>query len=663
VTTDQGGCSSLTEHTVTVDALPTATFSPDRLSGCSVLQVNFTNTSVDQPVTIKEFRWEVDAGVGFQVDSIQRPTDPGFSDIFTKNFTNFGSTNIDYKVRLRVITVNDCEHVSAPVTVSVFPGPRSGFISLNYSPFNSNCSPVDVNFSADATTQSQNPSDYLWTIRDGSTIIRQTSTGISPTFNHNFINTTQSIQDFSITLRASLPTGCFGDSTRTIRINPIPSSQFTIDTVEYECERMVLHMEATQKGLQQYEWTLKSNGVTLFNSVTEGDQFEHEIIRSTSIDQNITVELRTTNFANCQSSITTQSLIVPRTIVINANFTATPMVQQIPSSTIAISNNTTPGSLTYSWDFGDGTSSSSNSASFTHTYSQEGSYPILMTASSHDCIKTHVVTVQILPSPPVLEFEYDPSSGCLPLTVNFINRSKYADLATYAWEFGAGQGTSSAIDPSYTYFEPGVYTVTLSAKNSAGESAQISKQLIITVYDKPNAQFNVKPNQIQFPGGKLYTDNRSFGATSFLWNFGDGTASTEFEPIHEYVKEGLFDIELVAYNAEGCADTMKLSAGVQTIRSGQMLIPNAFSPSSIDAGSSNGKNDSFKPVLRGVTEFQMMVFNRWGQLLFETRDPEVGWNGYYQGRLCQQDVYVYKIIAKYSNGEKISKVGDIHLIR
>lgn len=663
VTTDQGGCSALTEHVVTVDALPAATFSPDRLSGCSVLQVNFTNTSVTQPELIKEFVWEVDAGSGFEIDSVQRPTDPGFSNVFTKDFTNYGSTNISYDVRLRVITMNDCEQVSVPVTIDVYPGPRSGFVSLNYSPFNSNCTPVDVNFSADATTQSQNPGDYLWTIRDGNTIIRQTSTGTSPTFNHNFVNTTQSIQDFSITLRATLLTGCFGDSTRTTRINPVPSSQFTIDTLEYECENMILRMEATQKGLQQYDWTLKSNGVTLFNSITDGDGFEYEIIRSTTVDQNITVELRTTNFANCVSQLTTRSIVVPRTVVINADFTATPMVQQIPSSTVTITNTTTPGPWTYSWDFGDGATGSSGANSFTHSYSKEGVYPIQLTVSNGDCMKTHAVTVQILPSPPILEFEYDPSSGCLPLTVNFTNRSQYADPATYAWEFGAGQGTSTAVDPSYTYFEPGVYTVTLSAKNSAGENSQITKQLIITVYDKPSAQFNVKPNQIQFPGGKLYTDNRSFGATSFLWNFGDGTASTEFEPVHEYVKEGVFDIELIAYNPEGCTDTTKLAAGVQTIRSGQMLIPNAFSPNTADAGSSNGKNDTFKPVLRGVTEFQMMVFNRWGQLLFETSDPEVGWDGYYQGRLCQQDVYVYKIIAKYSNGEKISKVGDIHLIR
>jgi gliding motility-associated-like protein len=280
-----------------------------------------------------------------------------------------------------------------------------------------------------------------------------------------------------------------------------------------------------------------------------------------------------------------------------------------------------------------------------------------------DCIETRSTTIQIGPATPVLEFDYDPASGCVPLTVNFTNRSKYADATSYAWQFGIDQGTSRATNPSYTYYQPGVYTVTLSATNEAGESVQITKQLIIEALEKPNAQFGVKPRQIQFPGGKLYTDNQSFGATSYEWNFGDGILSTDYEPEHTYTAEGVFDVTLIAFNSEGCSDTTKLEAGVHTVRSGQILIPNAFSPNLSGPGDSAGQNDVFRPILRGVTNFQMLVFNRWGQLLFETDNPDKGWDGYYQGKLCQQDVYVYKIVAKYSSGETVTRVGDIHLIR
>ncbi len=664
VTTDLGGCSSIIEHTVVVAPLPNASFTANRLSGCSVLQVNFSNTSATgQPDVINEFRWEIDDGSGFQVDSIQRPGDPGFTSSFVKDFKNVTSINKTFDVRLRAVTANGCERLTAPQTITVFPGPQSGFVSVNYSPFNNNCSPVSVNFSVDAATQAQNPSDYLWTIRDGADVIVQQSTGTTPAFTHNFVNTSQSIKDFEISLRATLPTGCFGDSVRLIRINPVPSSTFDIDTLAYECGRVVFHFAASQRGLARYEWTITSNGVTLFNSITAGDNFDYEITRSTSVDQNIQVNLQTMNFANCVSTVTNQSVIVPKTTVIIADFSVTPLTQRFPSATVSIINNTTTGSFIYAWDFGDGTSSASNSSSLSHTYSSDGIFTVNLAVSNGDCSDSHTVTINITSATPVLDFTYDPSSGCLPLKVNFTNHSQYTDPATYAWDFGDGEGISSLVNPSYTYSKAGVYSVMLRGKNSVGETAQVTKPLIITVFDKPLAQFEVKPNQVEFPGGKIYTDNRSFGATSFEWDFGDGGTSTDFEPVHEVLAEGTLDIQLIASNAEGCSDTTKLTAGVRTIRSGQILVPNAFSPNLSGPGSSGGKNDVFRPIMRGVSDYQLMVFSRWGQLLYETKDPQAGWDGYFNGRLCQQDVYVYKILATYDTGEKINKVGDIHLIR
>lgn len=664
VTTDLGSCSSLTEKEIVVDPLPTADFTVDKNSGCSLLTVNFTNNSVlSQPDAVLEYRWEIDNGSGFQVDSVQRPGDPGFSNIFTRAFANYGTTDAEYQVRLRVISVNNCERLSGVETITVFPGPVSGFVSTNYSPFNDNCSPLSVSFSVDNQTQALNPVDYMWTVSDDDGVIDETSTGTTPGFVYNFVNSTQTLKDFSVRLRASLSSGCFGDSTRVIRISPVPSADFDIDTIAYECERIVLDLNAIQKGLQQYEWTILANDVTVFSTSSSTDRFEYEIIRSVSVDQQIEVRLITTNLTNCKSDMVSKTLVVKKTDVISASFTASPLVQQFPDATITIDNTTNAGPWSYLWEFGDGTTSASNSAVNSHTYQKEGVYTINLTVSNDDCIKTASQTIQILPPVPELDFAYDPESGCTPLTVNFTNLSKYADPASFVWQFGTDEGTSNAIHPTYTYFEPGVYTVTLSAKNEVGEESQIIKQLIIEVLEKPHAEFDVKPRQIQFPGGKLYTDNRSFGATGYRWNFGDGTLSDEYEPEHIYTSEGIFDIILIATNTEGCSDTTKLEAGVRTIRSGRILVPNAFSPDLSGPGNSSGQNDVFRPVLRGVSDFHMMVFNRWGQLLFETKNPEQGWDGYFQGRLCQQDVYVYKIIAKYSDGQTVTRVGDIHLMR
>jgi len=136
--------------------------------------------------------------------------------------------------------------------------------------------------------------------------------------------------------------------------------------------------------------------------------------------------------------------------------------------------------------------------------------------------------------------------------------------------------------------------------------------------------------------------------------------------LHTYNAEGDFTIKLIAYNEYNCTDTATVDNGVHAIKGGQVLIPNAFSPN-INGSTGNspgaGKNDVFIPLMRGVTEFELLIFNRWGVLLFETRDQQFGWDGYYNGKLCPQDVYVYKLTASFSDGAKIVRTGDVNLIR
>ncbi len=663
VVTDLGSCASLIEKEVTVHPLPNAAFTADRTSGCSELIVNFTNEAINgQPDDIAQYVWEIDSGSGFQADSTQRPSDPGFGSIYTRVFVNDGNASVDYQMRLRVVTVNGCEQTTPPQTVTVYPAPKAGFVSLNYSPFNSNCSPVPVSFEVDDQTLAMNPTEFIWTISDSQGVISQESSGTDPEYGFEFVNNTEAIQDYFVTLMATLPTGCSGDSTRVIRVNPVPSSDFALDTIAVTCDRIGFRFTAAQQGLKEYDWTVTSNGVTLFSSTTIGHTFDFEVLRSSTVDQVVEVVLATENFANCSSTPTTKTAGVGVSDNINALFGVTPASQQYPSATVELVNLTNAGPWTYHWDFGDQTTSDDPNVA-SHTYASWGTYTITLTVTSANCTESHSATVEILAPLPELEFTYDPPSGCAPLTVNFTNLSQYTDPGTYVWDFGDGEPTSSAVNPMHVYYDPGVYTVTLTASNSIGQSAQIVKQFIIEVFPTPIAQFNVKPLQVPFPGGVLYTDNQSFGATSYLWDFGDGTTSMLFEPEHIYDVEGVFTITLTATNTEGCSDTRVLEAGVRTIRTGRMLVPNAFSPNLLGPGSSDGQNDVFRPILQGVTEFQMMVFNRWGQLLFETKDPMEGWDGYYQGKLCQQDVYVYKIIATYADGQQVTRVGDIHLMR
>lgn len=665
VATNTGGCSAILEQSVVVDPLPVASITPNVTSGCSTLPVEFTNHAVSgQPDQISKFIWEVDDGSGFKTDSIQRPDDPGFSDVFVRSFVNTGTVNRDYSVRLRVVTVNNCEVISPASIITVFPQPRSGFVSLNYSPFNDNCSPVSVDFKVDNQTQALNPTDYTWRINDVNGLVEEISTGTIPNFEYDFRNTSPIVKDFFVTLRATLPSTCYGDSTRTIRISPVPSSDFAIDTVTYACDKVLLNMNAVQRGLSEYTWNIFINSVLIFSSTTAGESLSYEITRSSSIDQSVTLELITKNLTNCESEVTTKTFLARRTDQMNAAFTATPSEQTLPSSTVSISNITNPGPWQYHWDFGDGATSTDAYPS-DHTYENFGVYTITLTVANNDCEQTFSQTVRINPIPPVLDFDYFPPAGCAPHTVTFINESRYADPTTYVWQFGAGEGSSRAVDPAYTYQEPGLYSVTLSATNALGDTVSVTKELIIEVMDNPVAQFAIYPTPpINVPGEVLYTDNRSQNATEYFWDFGDGYTSLEVEPKHEYTEEGTFSIKLIAKNGNGCADTTVLESGVTTVKHGQLLIPNAFIPNKHGAGSGNiMNNEVFLPLVQNVTKFQMMVFNRWGELMFESTSADVGWDGYYKGRLCAQDVYIYRITVEYENGRAITRTGDINLLR
>ena len=668
VTAGGAGCSEMVVKSVIVDPMPSADIVPDTTAGCSILEVNFTNVSAStQPEQRVEYTWEIDDGSGFVSVLNQFSDAPDFSDIFTYRFRNITLAPRDFAVRLRAKTLNDCEMVGSPVIITVFPGPGSGFSEINYFPFDDNCSPVAVDFLVDGATQSLNPVDYTWRIEADSMVVDEISTGTGPAFSYEFQNPGQTIKDFRVSLITTLPSGCFGDSSRIIRVNPVPLAAFNVDTLVFDCESMKLNFDATQKGLLDYDWTVKVDGIVVLHSNTLGDSFDYEIPRpgAGSEDVDLVVELQTTNFANCISPMVGTSTIVPAQDNINAGFAVSPLVQSLPNSTVQVTNTANPGPWTYHWDFGDSTTSNDPNIT-THEYGKSGKFAITLTVKSDYCIEEQTQTVEVLPVPPVVDFEYFPGSGCPPLTVEFTNLSQFAAPDSYFWEFGERQGTSRAINPTYTYFEPGVYTVSLSASNLVGDTIREVKEFIIEVFPHPSAQFEVKPRIVNIPDRPVFTKNNSFNATEFLWDFGDGTQSAAFEPTHYYEEVGDYDITLIASTDQGCTDTTTLKGVVRARAGGKVLVPNAFTPnlSGPTGGSAGGGvNDVFLPVMEGVAEFEMLVFNRWGELLFRSTDKNIGWDGYHNGRLSPQDVYVYRLNIIFQNGEKATRVGDVTLIR
>ena len=173
----------------------------------------------------------------------------------------------------------------------------------------------------------------------------------------------------------------------------------------------------------------------------------------------------------------------------------------------------------------------------------------------------------------------------------------------------------------------------------------------------------------------LFTSNLSSLADAFEWDFnGDGDIdSEEFEPQFQYESAGVYDISLIATNtATTCSDTFAIEKAVKVVEAGTADIPNGFFPGTGDGSSTPappgapGSNSVFLPRIKGVREdgFNMQIFDRWGHLLFESTNQNIGWNGRdSSGRLYPVGVYVYKLELVFVSGQQTTITGDVTLIR
>ncbi len=246
--------------------------------------------------------------------------------------------------------------------------------------------------------------------------------------------------------------------------------------------------------------------------------------------------------------------------------------------------------------------------------------------------------------------------------MKFLN---YSDHSTgWTWSFGDG-GTSQEKEPSHIFKDPGTYFVTLTA---AGQHDMISALTrTLEVHSLPEAKFEVEAYGRPGSGEPVYFYNHSAGAGEYEWHFGDGNVSHDAEPLWYYDKPGTYDITLIARNAYGCTDTavMENAFGGNGQR---IFFPNAFSPDRngptggyYRTGGSN--HDVFHPYTDEIPEtWELKVFNRNGNLVFESHDIRMGWDGYFQGRLQPRGVYIWKAKGRFADGEPFEMMGDVTVI-
>jgi PKD repeat protein len=203
--------------------------------------------------------------------------------------------------------------------------------------------------------------------------------------------------------------------------------------------------------------------------------------------------------------------------------------------------------LRYLWNFGDGSTSFEQNP--THTYATNGKYTVSLTVTNSFGQDTKTLPGFIaVGDPPVPQFSVSSSEGNVPLSVVFSDMT-IGGAGSWRWDFGDGS-TSREQNPAHTYTKPGIYTVTLSVTNEFGRE-QITQSSLINAGVVPDAEFIAETRQGDPPLTVRFRDFSAGRPLAWLWDFGDGTTSTEKDPVHTYTKEGYYTTSLHIANAFG----------------------------------------------------------------------------------------------------------------
>jgi gliding motility-associated-like protein len=292
----------------------------------------------------------------------------------------------------------------------------------------------------------------------------------------------------------------------------------------------------------------------------------------------------------------------------------------------------------FKWDF---TENATPAVSFVKNpsgiiFSRAGKYYVKLLLKQYVCMDSLRDTLSVIDRPEAVIGNGD-ISLCAPAKVGFINKSS-SELPYFCqWRYSDGS-TDYRFEPEKLFSDPGVYSSTLMVITTGlCRDTVIASLNNIMVNPLPVAAFSLSPEMVSVFDNEIYfTDGSQGNISAREWDFGDNTVNRLTKnPVHSYQAPGTYLISEVVTTNKNCKDTAFHT--VKILPEFRFWIPNTFTP--------NGDrlNDVFMPKSIGLLKYEFRIFDKWGQKIFETEDAAKGWDGTYQGRDCQQDVYVWKI--------------------
>ena len=485
--TATSACGSLsTVKSVTISQALSASFSSNNTSGCAPFTTTLTNASVGAT----SYSWQLPGSTILTSTATNPSVTYNSAGIYSVTLTSSNASTSISEVKTNYITV-------ATVPVSDFTYIING---------------STVTF----TNTSTNATSYDWIFGNGN------GTGAT---NPSVTYSTAGSYDVRL-----IAIGSCGQNTvtKTIVVSPPPTANFTVVIPSTGCTPFAVQFNNTSTNATSYEWTF--SGGTPTTSTLPSPNITYNTAG------NYTATLKSINAGGSATFTSTTQIVVGTGPTVA--FTST------VAGKTATFTNTSSNATDYSWNFGDNTPTS-NLQNTSHTYVNDGTYSVTLTATNDCGTKTSVKNV-VIASPPKASFSIVNANGCAPFTPVFNNTSS-SNTTSYQWILtGATPATSTDKNPSVTYNSAGTFSITLIVSNSAGKDT-FKLNNTLTINALPQVSFT---NVID--KAKVTFTNTSTNAVSYLWSFGDGTATSVLQnPVHTYANDGSYTVTVTATNACG----------------------------------------------------------------------------------------------------------------
>lgn len=620
IATSDHGCVDSITTTINVEATPNADFTFENV--CEEDISTFTNASSIAPGNfITDYQWDFgDQSMG------------GLGQNQSHVYDTFGF----YNVTLTVTSAVGCSD-DVTQTVLVHPNPVADFDVI------SACEDsVVLTTSASVIAGSLDFIDtYSWNFGDDPSDPDNTSTRLNPT--HVY----PTASDYLITHRVETVNGCSDEVQRVVTVYPSPEADFTYDRTCQNDQTRFFDNSSSDPAtpINGWFWDLDVPGVT-YDRPDASFEFDNAGPGVYRIAHGvITTE-------GCVDTVYRDVIINPKP---NPGFDIANVC--LFDSSIMVNTSAIVSGSIVDWqvDFGDGTIALFPDAG--HVYSEPGEYTIRLTATSDSgCMNfiNRVTSVAELPEISLIQGD----SSCFGDQASLLVATD-PDVRI-DWFYSMDEN-ESPFHEGYSYVTPPLpYDATYYVQPTQVSGLKCTNSRLpvtATVYEDIDLQLVVNETVLEMPLAVAeFSTASSVPIDSWSWSFGDGNISSVPTPVHEYAYPGMYEIQLKTIDINGCVRELSSAVEVKLITG--VSLPTAFSPNG------DGINDIFQIGNYNVRDFQIKIFNRWGQKIYESDNPDFEWDGYnLDGRLVREGVYMYVVKATDLNGNEINESKSLTVIK